>query len=123
MSVAQRQNDCFQGSASVVRMQSVVAVRAVLHVVTPEPLRGRGAGDIEHACSFSFGQARFFDLLADFRRRECLCMYQGSPCSLSIIENSVRFCIIAWPLLAQAIQHDLGLEWRTSTNRNMIVRD
>lgn len=61
MSEAPRQNDCFQDSVSVVRMQSVVAVRAVLHVVTPEPLRGRGAGDVEQACGFSFGQTRFVD--------------------------------------------------------------
>lgn len=89
-------------------MQRVVAVRTVLHVVAPEPLRGRGAGDVEHACRFAFGQARVFDLLANFRRGTCLRMYWGTHVILLLRENSVRLGIVASSFLDQAIQQGLG---------------
>lgn len=85
-------------------------MRAVLHVVTPESLRGLSAGDAELACRFAFGQARVFDLLADFRPRARLRMYWGTHAVLSLRENSVRLGIIASSFLDQAIQQGLGSE-------------
>lgn len=64
--LAQCQHDRFLGCAQG-RMQRMGTVRAVLHVLSLEPLAGSSAADVEDLGGLPVRQARILDLLPDFR--------------------------------------------------------